>query len=52
MKPSRFGLVMCASLSLSLLAGCSDVPDPTDDSTEGIIRGKTEKKLPQVVETK
>ncbi len=51
MKSRRFGLVVCASLSLSLSlsAGCGDVPDPTDGTTEGIVRGKTEKKLPQVV---
>jgi hypothetical protein len=50
MKPGRVGMVVCASLSLSLLTNCGvDVPNPTDNSTEGIVRGKTEKKLPQVV---
>ncbi|HEY7373612.1 MAG TPA: trypsin-like serine protease [Polyangia bacterium] len=50
MKLGRFGLLMCASLSFSLFAACGvDTPDPTDDSTEGIVRGKIEKKLPQVV---
>ena len=49
MKPSRLGLVLCASLSLSMLVGCADVPDATDTGSDGIIRGKTEKKLPQVV---
>jgi secreted trypsin-like serine protease len=49
MKPFCLGLVLCASLSLSMLAGCADVPDATDTGSEGIIRGKTEKKLPQVV---
>jgi len=48
MKLYQFGLVVCASLAL--FTGCGvDAPNPADDSTEGIVRGKTEKKLPQVV---
>src|SRR5262249_53958398 len=50
MKLGRSGMVVCASLSLSLLTNCgTDVPNPTDNSSEGIVRGKTEKKLPQIV---
>jgi hypothetical protein len=51
MKLDRVGLVVCASLSLSLFAGCgADAPDPSDNvSTDPIVRGKNEKKLPQVV---
>src|SRR3954454_21423789 len=48
MKIDRIAFVVCASLSL--LTNCGvDVPDATDSSNEGIVRGKTEKKLPQVV---
>ena len=47
MKLDRIGLVLCASLTL--LTNCADVPDGTDNGTDGIVRGKTEKKLPQVV---
>ena len=48
MKHDRVGLVMCASLTL--LTNCGvDVPAGTDNSSDGIVRGKTEKKLPQVV---
>jgi hypothetical protein len=51
MKPYRIGL-LCASLwlSSSLSVGCGvDAPDPVDDGASGIVRGKIEKKLPQVV---
>jgi hypothetical protein len=48
MKSRRCVLVVCASLSL--LVGCgADVPNAPDDSGDGIVRGKAEKKLPQVV---
>jgi hypothetical protein len=48
MKVGRIGVAVCASLSL--FAGCGvDAPDPTQSTTEGIVRGKVEKKLPQVV---
>jgi hypothetical protein len=51
MKAYRVGLVVCASLlSSALVLGCgADVPNAADDSSDGIVRGKTEKKLPQVV---
>lgn len=50
MKPCRIGWVVCASLSSSLFMGCgADVPDSVDDGTDVIVRGKTEKKMPQVV---
>jgi len=49
MKLDRVAFVVSASLSLSLLAGCADVPNPSDSTGEGIVRGKTEKKLPQIV---
>ena len=48
MKGYRFGLLVCASLSLFAACGV-DAPDPTETTTEGIVRGKVEKKLPQVV---
>ncbi len=48
MKGYRIGLVVCASLSLFAACGV-DAPDPTETTTEGIVRGKLEKKLPQVV---
>jgi hypothetical protein len=48
MKGNRVGLVVCASLSLFAACGV-DAPDPTETTTEGIVRGKVEKKLPQVV---
>ena len=48
MKGDRMGLVVCASLSLFAACGV-DAPDPTESTTEGIVRGKVEKKLPQVV---
>ena len=48
MKHDRVGLIILASLTL--LTNCGvDVPDAADNSTDGIVRGKTEKKLPQVV---
>ncbi len=48
MKAFRIGLVVCASLCG--FAGCGvDAPDPTQSTTEGIVRGKVENKLPQVV---
>jgi hypothetical protein len=48
MKIGRVGVAVFASLSL--FAGCGvDAPDPTQSTTEGIVRGKVEKKLPQVV---
>ena len=48
MKVGRLAMVVCASVSL--FAGCGvDAPDPTQSTTEGIVRGKVEKKLPQVV---
>jgi hypothetical protein len=45
------GWVLSVSLSLSsLLIGCGvDLPDAVDDSADAIVRGKEEKKLPQVV---
>ena len=50
MKSGRIGLVVCALLSSSSFLGCGvDAPNPTDDGTEAIVRGKEEKKLPQVV---
>jgi hypothetical protein len=52
MKAHRVGLVVCASLLSSsfVLSGCgADVPNPADNGTEAIVRGKDEKKLPQVV---
>ena len=48
MKGCRSGLVVCASLFLFAACGV-DAPDPTETTTEGIVRGKVEKKLPQVV---
>ena len=48
MKGYRVGLVVCASLSLFAACGV-DASDPTETTTEGIVRGKVEKKLPQVV---
>ena len=48
MKHDRVGLIILASLTL--LTNCGvDVPDGADNSSDGIVRGKTEKKLPQVV---
>jgi hypothetical protein len=48
MKVGRLGVVVCAAVSL--FAGCGvGAPDPTETTTEGIVRGKVEKKLPQVV---
>ena len=40
--------MICASLTLFTNCGV-DVPDRTDNSSDGIVRGKTQKKLPQVV---
>lgn len=48
MKLGRVGLILSASLTL--LTNCGvDLPDGADNSSDGIVRGKTEKKLPQVV---
>src|SRR4051812_17460451 len=47
MKVGRLGMVVCASVSL--IAGCGDASDSTQSTTEGIVRGKVENKLPQVV---
>ena len=48
MKHDRVGLAIIASLTL--LTNCGvDVPDGTDNGSDGIVRGKAEKKLPQVV---
>jgi hypothetical protein len=47
MKLDRIAFVVCASLSL--FASCADAPDPAAGTTDEIVRGKEEKKLPQVV---
>ena len=48
MKHDRIGLIILASLTLLMNCGV-DVPDGADNSSDGIVRGKAEKKLPQVV---